>query len=124
MTPEQRHREAVFARYADDHGTVCCVMDGEGPCVGRLQAHHCIERQRIRNKRTDALIRLANGEEISHTHRRLVDTELADLIADDRNGIPVCEIHHARPWDLPVPDSAYEFADEYGLGSSLPERIA
>lgn len=123
MTPEQRHREGVFTRHADEHGHVRCIQAGGGPCGGRLQAHHCVERQRIRNKRSDALIRLANGEEISHAHRRLVGTELAELIADDRNGVPVCEIHHSRAWAIPVPDSAYEFAEDYGLLSSLPERV-
>lgn len=115
-SPMQRHRAVVMKRSAEaNDGYARCVLHGPD-CRGRLQAHHSVPKQRIKSAHSRALYLLANGrgEELSPGQRDLAGTTIENLIADASNGVAVCEVHHSRG-DIPIPDSAREFAARYGF---------
>jgi hypothetical protein len=146
-TPKQIHREGVMRAagrrpscalsresITNTNGVSIEVLDELshrlGPCSGRLQADHPIDKQRIRNAQMDA--RAMNGdpppEDTTPPHAlALIRTELDDLIADHRNGWLLCERHHevvrtrklVRVPRLLLPSSVQQFADDYGLDWSL-----
>jgi hypothetical protein len=74
-----------------------CVMPGEH--FGPIQGHHVITKSRLKRE------------------------GLSDAVWDVRNGVPVCELHHAQhhahrerlPREL-LPAGVFEFAADYGLG--------
>lgn len=120
MTPSERHREGVFARWGS-----ACYARAHGGCKGRVQAAHWISKQTLKRKQSQARIslrrvdpRLAIREEVYF----LLDMPIDGLIADPRNGVPLCDHHHAsfdrrngQALDLTPPQEVREFAEEYGL---------
>ncbi len=84
-------------------------------CGGALQAHHVVPRQRIRLAREAALIAIATGRDVSFGRRRLANSPLEELIADGRNGVMICELHHSQPFNIPSPSWVEEFREEYDL---------
>jgi hypothetical protein len=111
VSPEQRHRQAVFAR----DGLRCCMEDEE--CGGRLQAHHPVTRQALRTNRKHWMLMESMGKAVPTAKIRLLMRPIGELIADPRNGMVVCEVHHSRPWDLAErePEHVKEFRREYGF---------
>ena len=124
MTPSERHREGVFARWGSE-----CYARAHGDCSGRVQAAHWIGKQRLRIKQSQARIhiermdpRIAVRQSVLH----FLDMPLDGLIADPRNGVPLCDHHHSsfdrrngQALDLKPPEEAREFAAEYGLEDEL-----
>lgn len=119
MSAPQRHREALAERLEP-----LCALKRLGPCRGRLQAHHIIERQRLQTLHDRARI----GKRIYGSGRYdwpILLASLDDLIADARNGLWLCEWHHPRAPELTaeeLPESVYEFASDYDLLDQLPDR--
>lgn len=122
MTASERHREGVFARWGSE-----CYARAHGDCSGRVQAAHWISKQGLQIKQSQ--IRLAirglqinRDVAIKESHRLLADMPLDGLIADPRNGVPLCSHHHdsfdrrnGQALDLKPPEEVREFAAEYGL---------
>lgn len=123
MTAERRHRAELFRRAGGEQLAVC-YLGHRGNCRGRLQAEHCISRQRLKDE--------------WHWARRdrsspLYVITLEDLIANADNGAIACEVaHHHNPHltvdrdELPgrVPLFAEKFGLEWSLFRDYPERMA
>ena len=118
MTPSERHREGVFARWGS-----ACYARAHGGCKGRVQAAHWISKQGLRIKQSQVRIRVGTDRFPEREGLlRLIEMPLDGLVADPRNGVPLCDHHHAsfdrrngQALDLPVPTEVREFAEEYGL---------
>lgn len=128
---KSEHRAGVFeAARVEGNGIVRCYaadLPGGYVCSGRLEAAHFIAVQTLRIKQSEARIYI----ETQHDPRmalapgilELVNADLSDLIADPRNGVPLCSEHHAtfdgkrppRRLSLTPPPSVVSFATEYGL---------
>ena len=125
-TAKSEHRAGVFeAARVEGNGIVRCYADPTAEtCRGRLQAAHWIAVQTLRIKQRNARI-VAGGVGFYHPPEsaRLTNADLSDLIADPRNGVPLCEMHHQaldhKRLSLAPPQSVIEFATEYGLGHLL-----
>ena len=100
-------------------GTRCYVHDAH--CSGRVEAAHYISAQRLREERRK--LKLAPYRFTPDDPRHgLVRASLDDLIADSRNGIPLCNEHHNafdgkrhRRLSIYAPQCVIDFATEYGL---------
>lgn len=110
LTPKQRHRAGVFAR----HGCTCYAADDA--CLGRIEAAHWVGVQTLR--RWQSQERVANRWDFRH--RPLLDVTEDELVADDRNGVPLCAYHHAcfdrrngQALDLEPPDAVLAFVAQY-----------
>lgn len=113
-SPKQRHREGVLAMYGAD-----CYAGPHG-CSGRVQAAHWISIQRLTIKRRNAAIAQGGrGFYRPPETDAILSVPLDDLIADPRNGIPLCELHHLRfdqfGLHLQPPAEVIAFANDYGL---------
>lgn len=112
MTPAQRHREDTFRRHADEYERVSCYFAEEGGCRGRLQAAHILSAQRLKWMHSIAGMGYGPTQELA-----LID--LDELLADGRNGVPVCERHHhlheGAILHCQAPAAFYEFVADYGL---------
>ena len=92
-----------------------CVFLSHGDCDGSLTDHHIVSRQRLRRE-----WRAAKAE-----HRRggPKPWSITKAIADPRDKVRICWGHHqaveAKRLYVTPPDSAREFAREYGLEWSL-----
>jgi hypothetical protein len=114
-TPKQAHREGVMRRFDGR----CFYADLEKhPCAGRLQAHHVIPVQRLRHEHSI--------KAWSRTDHPLLAVTLDELVADPRNGVPLCERHHKawhdgtrRPLREQLPAEVEAFAAEFWLTFSL-----
>ena len=91
-----------------------CALHGPD-CRGRLQWHHVIPKQRIRRAWKSA-----------RAHYNRTGTKpwsVTKAIADERNRVWLCVYHHgqveAKRLYVEPPESAVEFAREYGLEWSL-----
>lgn len=90
-----------------------------------MQAAHWISKQGLRIKQSQARIHIERMDprlSVREGVLRLIEMPLDGLVADPRNGVPLCDQHHAsfdrrngRALDLPVPTEVREFAAEYGL---------
>lgn len=89
-TPAQRHRHAVFSRFADECERVSCYFAEEGGCRGRLQAAHIIGVTKLKNLYGRAQTR----ERLTGERLPILEVDLDELIADGRNGVPACIYHH------------------------------
>lgn len=92
-----------------------CVFHGPD-CRGRLQWHHVVPRQRIR--------RAWKSEQAAHRRgENPYPWPLYRALNDDRNRVWLCVFHHGqvemRKLYVDPPESAREFAREYGLEWSL-----
>lgn len=125
LTPKQKHREGVFRRSADWQERVFCYAGPEG-CAGRLDAAHWISAQRLREERRKFKLtgpRFAVGD----PRHKLATVSLDTLLADDRNGVPLCQDAHHPAFDgkrakrliLTPPSCVIEFAEDYGLSHLL-----
>lgn len=118
-TPEQQHRRAALKLWSDERGGVRCHLDGPD-CSGRLQAAHYIPRQSLRRLYGQALILTQRGE-----HRPILERELDEWIADGRNSLICCELHHGRFDRLGLaidpPEQVREFAAEAGIAYLLSD---
>lgn len=120
-SPKARHRAGVMKRWGE-----VCYARAKGGCAGRIEAAHWIATQRLAAIQTNARIAIRNGREVSDPRRLLVDMPLTGLIADDRNGVPLCMRHHAsfdkrngQELVLMPPGEVREFAEEYDLDDEL-----
>jgi hypothetical protein len=93
-----------------------CLLSGHGDCRGRTQLHHIVPRQRIRRQHAG----------IVAEYRRTGQPQpwgLMKALGDDRNLVELCVYHHGeveqRRLYVTPPESAREFAREYGLEWSL-----
>lgn len=119
-SPAQIHREEVFA----SHGAVCWwAADHEGPeghrdgqeCGGRLQSCHFIAVKRLQGIYAQAMIERDQGKPA----RAVLAVSFEELVADDRNGVPGCELDHVRN-EGPVlhadpPACFWDFVGEFEL---------
>jgi nitrite reductase/ring-hydroxylating ferredoxin subunit len=62
--------------------------------------------------------------------RKIVLAGLDAVVADDRNGVPLCTAHHdsfdtrnGQSLHLPAPECVREFAAEYGLEHLIEEEL-
>lgn len=120
-SPKERHREGVLKYWGSE-----CFARAHGDCRGRIQAAHWISVQTLRGRRANYRIAIRNGREVGEAGRYLVDMPIEGLIADPRNGIPLCDHHHAsfdrrdgKALDLTPHTDVREFAAEYGLEDLL-----
>jgi len=106
VTAEEQHRAGVWRRFADRRGRVQCYATMVGvphDCRGKIQADHVLERQRLRRR------------------ARELGVPEDKLIADDRNGVPLCEVLNGSPRrreilrQAGVPVQVMQFAIEWGL---------
>lgn len=127
-TPKERHRAGVIARMGG-----ACYARAHGSCAGRIQAAHWIDAQTLRGIQANTRMAIRANRQVSEGRLLLVDMPLDGLIADDRNGAPLCEHHHAsfdkrngQKLILHPPAEVVEFAAEYGLEDWLawPDRVA
>jgi hypothetical protein len=87
-----------------------CAMQARGACYGGIDSHHIIPKVRLK---------LSLGRERG-----------IEAAQDDRNLCALCRYHHHRVTvralrlrEDEVPDRAWEFAADYGLGWSLDKDI-
>lgn len=120
-SPKERHRVGVFRRCGH-----VCYAQGRGGCAGRLQAAHWISVQTLKGRQANYRIAIRNGRELPEAAQYLVDMPIDGLIADPRNGVPLCEHHHSsfdkrngQELILQPPAEVIEFAEEYDLADLL-----
>lgn len=120
-SPKERHRAGVMERWGE-----LCYARAQGGCSGRIQSAHWISSQTLRHRQANNRIALKNGRELHEAARYLVDMPIGGLVSDPRNGIPLCEAHHAsfdrrdgRELVLQPPLGVKEFAEEFGLEDLL-----
>lgn len=125
LTPQKRtqaFRRGVLRRCARDKITgllICPVCKGQF-AAREMDAHHIVEQERI--KKYVRSLRLPKDAEVEVMVRRLWDA---------RNGMAVCKDCHQRhttsfrliPREA-LPESAYVFATEIGLGYALDRYYA
>lgn len=112
------HRDQVFRRFYDeDQDLVPCYFadTDDVECGGRLQAAHIIAVKVLNRVYSQAVIL----EDTTGERRQVLDTNIDELRADDRNGVPACERHH-NLHEGPVlhcdaPAEFYEFVADHGL---------
>jgi len=121
LTPKERHREGVLKYWGSS-----CYARAKGGCSGRIQAAHWISSQTLRHRQANNRIALKNGRELHEAARYLVDMPIGGLVSDPRNGIPLCEAHHAsfdgrdgKRLEMQPPLGVKEFAADYGLEDLL-----
>jgi hypothetical protein len=123
MTAKQRHRAGTFDRWRGDDGMVRCHLRSE-ECRGRLQAAHYIAVQQMRTRWNQARYLERNDRLQMWADRNALYVELDDLIADPRNSLVLCELHHGRfdrlGLSIPPPPAVIEFCEDYGLEHLLP----
>ena len=114
-TPKERHRAGVIHRW----GLRCYAYDAG--CSGRVEAAHYISAQRLREEQRKIKLS-AYRFALDDPRHGLTQSSLDELIADDRNGIPLCSEHHnafdgkrAEPLIIVAPACVIEFAQDYGL---------
>ena len=122
-TAKSEHRAQALDLARGDDGMVRCILRGElgHECGGRLQAHHAIPVQTLRNLHAQARGQsMYPGRPPGPEHlRRLGRTTLDDLVSDGRNAQIVCELGH-RQIELgrfaPAPSpQLLAFAEQYRL---------
>lgn len=120
-TPKERHREGVIARWGPS-----CYARERGDCSGRIEAAHWISVQLLKARQATARIAIRNGRELEEARLYLVDMPIEGVIADPRNGVPLCSHHHAsfdkrngKKLILQPPKEVIEFTEEYGLDDLL-----
>lgn len=118
-TAKSEHRAGVFALARNDLGIVRCYADPTAAsCRGRLQAAHWISVQTLKRKHALA-VTPPRGLAYPEGPANLAAATLSELVADPRNGVPLCEMHHQafdhHRLSLTPPPSVIDFASEYGL---------
>lgn len=103
-----------------------CYARAHGGCAGRIQSAHWISVQTLRMRQAAYRVAIRKGREVGEAGQYLVDFPIAGLIADPRNGIPLCSHHHdsfdrrnGQALDLHAPVEVREFAAEFGLEDLL-----
>ena len=93
-----------------------CVFHGDD-CWGRLTVHHIVSQQRIKRAHK------TQQDALRHDDWVPLLFGLTDALNDERNLVVLCWFHHgqveAKRLYVTVPDSAREFAAEYGLLAEL-----
>ena len=124
-SPETRHRVDLWRR----HDPVRCYARHLGECKGILQAAHWISRQQLKQERSKVNVSRHRFE--GDDRLRLLDHSIEDLVADGRNGVPLCVEHHnafdgkrAYSVELVPPGHVRAFAADYGLLHLLEDRPA
>lgn len=91
-----------------------CLFEGDD-CSRRVQLHHVVPRQRIR--------RAWNAAKAAHYRGGPKPFLLTKALEDERNLVGLCVWHHgqveAHKLYVTAPESAREFASEYGLLGEL-----
>lgn len=127
-TPGERHRLGLSRR-----ATMVCALTFLGGCRGSCQADHILKQQWLeREKSRQELLRRNRlmrqpGADVSDL--KLLDVDLDDLLADDRNAWWLCEHGHHAPKDRRtltiqrawLPAEFEEFVDELGI-DNVAER--
>ncbi len=111
-------------------GSKCVLADGE--CYGRLEWHHVVKQQRLRREFPHgAALRPAEvGARcwVRPNYGEAPSLTLADILGDTRNRVWLCKHHHKlvtnHRVDVPLPDSVWEFAREFGLDAALENDLA
>lgn len=115
---------------------ICVFRNGEhGKCEGRLQWHHAIKQQRLkRGFPWGAWRGLAQTwqpigrYDLTPRGGDIEMIPLADILGDARNRVWVCSHHHELVTNgrlhVELPQSVWEFADEYGLRAMLENDLA
>lgn len=124
MSAKSDHRIGIWDRWRNDEGIVRCFADPTArTCRGRLEAAHWISAARLREERRKLALTTYRFHPDDPRHA-LITVSLDDLIADDRNGVPLCSHAHHPAFDgrngkrlvLTPPACVIEFAETYGLG--------
>lgn len=97
-------REYFRLAVCPDHAVCACALINDGPCEGRLEAHHVVPQEWLRKN-----------------YRQFGPYMLANLLWDSRNGLPLCARHHRRhtlamnrvPLSV-LPPATCEFISEVG----------
>lgn len=113
LTPGQRHRAGLEAK-----GKPVCLLAYMRRCRGRLQAHHVIPKQTIRNAKMRASILAQSNRIFDAATQRIHETEMNELYADSRNACWLCEIDHLHEGEIDrdfLPPEVEDFASDYGL---------
>ena len=109
-------------------GTRCFAY---GPnCEGRVVAAHYVSAQRLREERRKLALTPYRFTPEDPRHG-LVRASLDELLADSRNGIPLCHHHHAAfdgkrasKLTIPAPQCVIDFATQYGLTHLIHIEVA
>lgn len=103
-----------------------CYARAHGDCRGRIQAAHWISVQILKSRQAAKRVAIRNGRVVDEPAHYLVDMPLSGLIADPRNGVPLCVHHHdsfdrrnGQSLDPIPPREVIEFANEFGLDDLL-----
>lgn len=107
-----RYPGCYFAQFSDE------------PCNGTMDPCHILPRRLLKRLHANANPRTPTAW---HCPSALTGTDLDELLADRRNIVAGCRHHHAQVdspfgFDFEIPESAYEFAEEFGLLHYLPAR--
>lgn len=110
-----------------------CALAGEGHCLGRLEWHHAVTKDRLKRA-------FPHGAIIDYHERprRYIpasrmwspdpDVTLDAILGDTRNRVWLCGAHHEKVTNarlaVDLPESVWEFAREYGLDAPLENDIA
>lgn len=113
-----------------------CAMASED-CQGRLERHHAFPKSRLKREFPRGAYRPMWSDEAWTAVDRYgiwripINTEMMSLgriLADPRNLIFLCQAHHERVTNhreyTDIPDSVYEFVDEFGLRQQLENDLA
>lgn len=89
----------LFWSQVTGEGRARCVLRGLGGCAGPIDAHHVLPQRRIKQAFPFGGA-LAAGYVLPVRALEAVDPSVAvsldALLADARNGVPVCRRHHDR----------------------------
>ena len=130
-TAAQRHREGAFDLWRNEEGMVRCFHRDE-ECRGRLQAMHYIAAQTLKRLHGQAKWTVENAMyrspatdlTASKWALRFRDTPLDTILADPRNSLVGCELHHGRFDRLGLvvapPPAVIDFCTELGIEHLLP----
>lgn len=113
-TRADRRARARFWGRVLERADYACLLAGDGPCGGALDAHHIIAKQTLK----------------AHTSTLPVERQ-REAIWDPRNGVCVCRAHHHRLTGRyerlnkgELPAEAFEFAREWRIEHLLERELA
>jgi hypothetical protein len=148
-SPATRHRIALTDLFSDEQGRVQCyaslnpgrvqaepvpghsrvILPQRVKCSGGLQAAHWISKQTLKLERSK--VNVSRHRFTDDPRLALLDVTEDDLVADARNGIPLCFEHHnafdgkrSYRLDLYPPPTVLEFATQYGLSHLIEDHPA
>ena len=115
-------------------GSKCVLANSE--CRGRLEWHHAVKQQRLKREfKYGAVWKIRDAKWIPCSHYDPVvysqegfARSLYDILGDPRNRIWLCSAHHEKLTNarvqVPIPESVWEFCDEFGLRAMLENDLA